>query len=526
MSSRKTISRFMLVGAMMACLVPVSFPAFGAGPKGTVYQFVVPKQINLVSDPTYYCWLPEAVGTVRCIIVHQHGCSREERDPYKMPEDVQWKTLAKKWHAAFIAPKLVTGTNCANWNDPANGSENTFLAALDTLARRTGHAEIVTVPWAIWGHSGGSMWTTSMLGKYPGRFAVAVAQSCGSDISSVPAALKVPVLHHNGKSDLCYNDALFENGRKKGALWAHAVNPFVTWVYNPGNDPLTMMGHAPKDLRMIAIDWIDICLSMRLPDQAGSSLLRDMDTTNAWLGDTATRAIASAATFAGNKLSACWFPNQYFAIKWQEYMATSSIKDSTPPPAPYNLTGVFAGKKLTIKWDADADLETGIKTFIVYRNNAPYDTLTYPNAPQSHFTLEKGFQRWNDGDEPIPSPAPDMTFTDSSVNDTGTYAYQVACVNWLDGVGPQSGPFVLKRGQVTAVRAQPSTGHVVSHASLLLRTSIGKGMLNLSPGNFCIYDTRGRLLASVNAGNEGAVDIRRLLGNKVENVLIVKTRAR
>ncbi len=107
----KTSRSFLFSGipAIMICsiIVPVSFPAFGAGPKGTVYQFIVPKQGSMDSNATYYCWLPESVGTVRCIIVHQHGCSREERDPYKMPDDVQWKTLAKKWHAAFIAPKLL-----------------------------------------------------------------------------------------------------------------------------------------------------------------------------------------------------------------------------------------------------------------------------------------------------------------------------------------------------------------------------------------------------------------------------------
>ena len=525
MNPRILFSWSMLVGATIVSIMPILFPAFGAGPKGTVYQFIVPKQGTMDSNATYYCWIPDSVGTVRCIIVHQHGCSREERDPYKMPEDVQWKTLAKKWHAAFIAPKLVTGSDCGNWNDPANGSGNTFLAALDTLARRTGHPEIATVPWALWGHSGGSMWSTSMLGKYPDRIAVVVAQACGRDVSNVDAALKVPVLHHNGESDLCYNDSYFANGRKRGALWAHAINPFVTWVYNPSNDPLTMMGHAPKDLRMIAIDWIDICLSMRLPEQAGSSQLRDMDTTNAWLGDTATRAIASAATYTGNKLIACWFPNEYFAIKWQEYMATSSIKDSTPPPAPYNVTGSFSGRHITLNWDADADLETGIKTFIIYRNGAVYDTLQYPNMPLSHFTLEKGFQRWNDGDEPIPSPAPDMTYSDSFVSDTGTYVYQVACVNWLGGTGPKSGSLALKRGQVTTVLTTQSTG-LPAHQTQFLCRNAGNGKLQLSTGIIDIYDLHGRLLKTVDVRSGGAMEARQLLGANADNVLVVRNHVR
>jgi hypothetical protein len=297
----------------------------------------------------------------------------------------------------------------------------------------------------------------------------------------------------------------------------------VTWIYNPNNQPATMMGHAPKDLRMIAIDWIDICLAARLPDQAGAAQLKDMDTTNAWLGDTATRAIASAATYTGNKLIACWFPNQYFAIKWQEYMLTSSIKDSTPPPAPRNLSGTFAANRITLNWDCDADLETGIKTFIIYRNGNPYDTCQYPNMPQTHFTMEKGFQRWNDGDQTAPSAAPAMTFIDPAASDTGTYVYQVACVNWLGGTGPKSGPLALKRGQVTGVKAISST---VPGKSLpaTIHLNIGASHLALVPGIVDIFDIRGRLLKSVDVRSGSTMDVRQLFGANTDNVLVVRNR--
>ncbi len=495
--------------------------AFGGGPQGAVYQFTVPKQGSMVANPTYYCWIPESVMTLRCVIVHQHGCTREG-DASQMMGDLQWLTLAKKWHAAFIAPSLTTGSDCNNWDQMANGSGNTFLAALDTLAKRSGHAEISTIPWALWGHSGGSMWATAMLGKYPQKIAVVVAQACGTDVSNVDAALTVPVLHHNGKFDLCYNDSYFANGRKRGALWAHAINPDVAWIYNPNNDPMTMMGHAPKDLRMIAIDWIDICLTARLPDQAGSSQLKDMDTSNAWLGDTATRNIAPASNFSGNKLSACWFPNAYMAQRWHEYMLTSQINDSTPPPTPYNLTGAYSGRRIVLKWDADADLETGIKTFVIYRNNIPYDTCKYPNMPPTHFTLEKGFQRWNDGDQPVPNPAPAMTYTDSAANDTGTYVYQIANVNWLNGVSPKSASLTLSRGLVGVMSGK--TASSIQRPSSIIRLDAGFGYVKLYPGITDVYDVRGRLLLSIFMQNEGTKNIGQFMRAKEANVLIIKPR--
>jgi poly(3-hydroxybutyrate) depolymerase len=453
--------------ALAALLGVLCLPASGAGPKGTTHVFVIPKQNKLYADPTYYCWVPDSLKAARAVIVHHHGCTREG-DAQMMMNDVQWKTFAKKWDAVFIAPKMISGppgkanaTTCQNFYVPENGSDNTFLAALDSLAARTGHPEIRTAPWALWGHSAGSFWSTGMLRLHPDRIAGVVAQSCGFDVSQAAGVLKVPVLHHNGKQDLCYNDTLWSKGRARGGLWAHAVNPFVTWAYNPNKNAAPMMGHAPGNMREIAIPWLDIVLSERLP-APGQASLRDMDTAAAWLGDAASGAILPSGEFAGNKAKASWFPNRHFAEKWKEYMAAGSIRDTLPPPMPYRLTGTYSGQRLRLDWDADADLETGIKTFVIYRDGNPYDTLEFPSAPANYFTLEKGFQRWNDGDQPIPSVPPAMTYTDAAVSGSGTYVYQVGTVNWSGLAGPKSPALLLKNGQTTAIardRAQaPAPG--------------------------------------------------------------------
>jgi len=522
------ISTALFAGMMFCAIMAFSFPAFGSGPKGMVYNIVVPKQINLLYDPTYHCWVPDSVGTVRCIIVHQHGCTREGDGP-QMTNDVQWLTLAKKWHAAFIAPSLITGapgsgsSTCNNWDDMNNGSGNTYLAALDSLALRSNHPEIRTVPWALWGHSGGAFWVTAMTAKYPARIAATIAQSGSSSMSTVAAALKVPVLHHNGNPDLLNNSAEYDNGRNKGALWAYAINPKVTWVSNPNAQPPSMMGHAPRDLRMIAIPWLDACLTSRLPDQAGASALKDMDTTNAWLGDTITKVIAPAAGYTGNKLRTGWFPNQYLAGLWKQYQAEGTILDSTPPPAPVNLTGTYSNRQIKLNWDCDADLESGIKTFIIYRNDKAFDTLKYTTV--TLFTLEKGFQRWQDGDQPDPSPAPAMTYTDNSVTDTGTYRYQISSVNWSSLAGPKSVALGLNRGQVTGSNTPP----MVSQASRMTHSVcrlVGNGRIALSEGTVDIYDLRGRVLKTVEIRTAGMVDVKALLGFTAEKVLMMKSRTR
>jgi hypothetical protein len=506
------------LGGLPGSIIVLCFSlALGAGPKGTTYQFVVPKQGVMIGDARYYCWIPDGVQTLRSIVVHQHGCTTEGSAP-PMVNDVQWLTLAKKWNSAFIAPMLVTGPNgtpdCNNWYIVNNGSGNCFIAMLDTFARRSGHTEIRTIPWALWGHSGGSIWVTGMTGKYPDRVAVTVAQACATEISNVAAALKVPILHHNGKLDICYNTTYFANGRRLGAYWAHAINP---------NAPSTGDGHMVHDMRLLAIPWMDICMSMRLPAQAGSSTLRDMDTSNVWLGDTGTKVIASAATFSGNKLAACWFPNQVLAKKWKEYMATGALKDSTPPPAPYNLTGTLATPRFTIKWDCDADLEGGIKTFTVYRNNVLYRTLRYTTT--STYSSIPGFQRWNECDQPNPSPAPEMTFTDSTVNNTGTFVYQLCCVNWSDVEGARSAPITLQAGQVTGIKVHNVADKIFHNTKSVFRYA-GKGRVALDAGIVDIYDINGRRLKSIELSAAQAVDIAGALGGSLQKVVVVKNRTR
>jgi hypothetical protein len=410
------------------------------GTDGTIIQFTIAKKGEMIDNAMCYAWIPDDVGTIRTIIVHQHGCTREG-DAKKMMYDVQWRELARKWHAVLMAPMFISGPTqkiCANWYNPANGSGPVFLEMLDTLALKAGHPEIKTVPWSLWGHSGGSMWVTSMTGKYPERVAVAVAEACGYDISNVAAALKVPMLHHNGIQDICYmNAGIVERGRKKGALWAHAINPVVESAMN---------GHQNHDLRFLAIPWMDACMALRLPEKAGDVQLREIDTAKSWLADTASKVIYPAVSYKGNKTAAFWFPNQLIAEKWVEYMKTGEVTDKTPPPAPYGLTATYVDNKLTLKWNAPADLESGLKTFIIYRDGKELQTLQY--TTKTSYSKETGYQRWNGGDNPAPTPAPGMAFTDTNADGNSTHTYQVSSINWSGLLSQKSEKLIFKNGMV------------------------------------------------------------------------------
>ena len=157
---------------------------------------------------------------------------------------------------------------------------------------------------------------------------------------------------------------------------------------------------------------------MRLPLNAGGATLRNMDTTKAWLGDTAKRIVAPVAAFKGDKYAACWFPNQTLAEKWVEYMATGTVTDKTPPPAPHDLSATYADHRVTLKWKASPDLESGLKTFIIYRDGQELQTQNY--TTRKRIRQKPGYQVWNNGDNPAPIPAPEMVFTDVNMDGQST----------------------------------------------------------------------------------------------------------
>ena len=89
-------------------LVPPGMARSEPGPKGTVYELTIPKQGIMISDGVFECWVPDGAETIRCVIVHLHGCTRE-RDAKPLMSDLQWKTLAKKLACGLHVPELQHG---------------------------------------------------------------------------------------------------------------------------------------------------------------------------------------------------------------------------------------------------------------------------------------------------------------------------------------------------------------------------------------------------------------------------------
>ena len=153
-------------------------PSSGAG---RYLQIVYPPSTatgELQLGVTYTLWIPDGIQTVRAVIVHQHGASIPAAQAGATSAyDLHWQALAKKWDCALLGPSYrvlndaidLTPGGAELWFDPRQGSDRVFLRALDEFAAKSGHAEIASVPWCLWGHSGGGIWANVMSMLHPDR---------------------------------------------------------------------------------------------------------------------------------------------------------------------------------------------------------------------------------------------------------------------------------------------------------------------------------------------------------------------
>jgi pimeloyl-ACP methyl ester carboxylesterase len=427
-----------------------SSPLFAQQPPYDVFPDAAPPYYRVRYEPStqpgelifgvnYTIWIPPGVETLRGVVVHQHGCGEGScKSGLTGAFDLHWQALAKKHDCALLAPSYEQpqAADCQMWCDPRNGSSDAFQKGLKDLGKQSGHPELATVPWALWGHSGGGHWAGGMVMLHPERVAAAWLRSgvplfeANPDRPSIKAhtlpeaALGVPLMCNPGTKE----GVTVKDGRFAG-VWP-ANEKFFNTVRGKGGlvgvavDPLT--AHECGNQRYLAIRWLDECLRLRLPNAAGEPL-KPMPTKGAWLapitGDTAQPA--AKADGEANKLG--WLPNESVARLWEQYVKDSAVVDTTPPPAPTNVR--VEGNRLI--WQAEADLESGLASFLIERDGQPLAEL----AGRNPFGRPL-FQNLQYSDTPA-LPLIPMHYVDETAEPGKTHTYRVIAVNT---VGLKSAP--------------------------------------------------------------------------------------
>ena len=146
-----------------------------------------------------------------------------------------------------------------------------------------------------------------------------------------------------------------------------------------------------------------------------------MPTKDAYLAEPTGVEAISAAKFAGDPRKADWLPNESIAQAWTQYVKDTAIDDKSPPPAPTNVR--LRGYELT--WDAEADLESGLASFLIERDRK----LLAAVPEKSNNTFGRTvFQNLQYSDTPT-QPLISLRFTDSTAKPGDKHTYRVIALN-------------------------------------------------------------------------------------------------
>jgi hypothetical protein len=405
---------------------------------------------EMILGVTYTLWIPDGVKTFRGVIVHQHGAGlTASKEGSTAAYDLQWQALAKKWDCALLGPCYhvlndgdMGAAGSEFWFDPRRGSAKTFLKCLDDFAAKSGHPELAKVPWALWGHSAGAGWADLMATLYPERIVGVYYRSGCVLVWTGPTHSEYPPVPIPANAT-CYGVPRMCTG---GATekWLQPLYQTTFQEYRSNGGPIgcayePRSGHECAFSRYFAIPFLDACLAMRLPDKGSKDqTLKPVDRSKAWLVAPGGDTPVPAADYKGKIEEAWWLPNEAVAKDWVEYTKTASVSDTTPPPAPFDLKVTPKGDQGTeITWDAEADLESGIRQFIILRDGKEFARV--PETPKGKYGRPL-FQSMTYHDTPI-QPMPQMAYVDATAKAGDNHTYAVVTIN---SVGLESKPSGVK----------------------------------------------------------------------------------
>lgn len=354
-------------------------------------------------------FLPGGVKVLRGILVHAAH--------YKMSPTDRWAETCRTLGFAHAALNI----NLKETNRPAK-LRKALDEGLKESAPKSGHPELLNLPFAGVGHSAGGM-VSSVLLRTPER-TLTTCVSCGwiadpakltPEAATVPHAFTLGAIPDDFKM-LPGIEASFVPARKQGRPWGLAVQ----WgcAHDWGNSAA------------LFVPWIVAVSEMRIPKDwdplAGPPKLKDVRQEDGWLGDRSTvdgsfATIASWADYKGDKALATWLASRYVAFVWRAMMskdspvvleaaaADGSAKVSTSDPKADHTMMLDPGTDLLLT--ASVREGFGIKTVLFFDGDrllgeatkAPWQ-WTWKRATQGPHAV---YAQWTvaDGKQGVSSPA-------------------------------------------------------------------------------------------------------------------------
>jgi poly(3-hydroxybutyrate) depolymerase len=252
-------------------------------------------------------WAPPDAAPLQAILVLVPGSNGDGR---AAADDSVWQSFAKSHHVALIACHFKDKAHPQNFIEAyvnvSQGSGQALLDAVNTFAARSGHQELTTAPFLMWGMSAGGQFNYEFTAWKPERVAAFVVNKGGIYFSALlsPEARAVPGILFIGGKDLESRiwtiSGLFAVNRRGGALWSLTNEPGA--------------GHVVGQSRDMALAFYDDILPMRV---GPNGALKRVAENAGYTGDLKTKTYTAIGEGKPSTEPNSWFPTERIAKAWQ-----------------------------------------------------------------------------------------------------------------------------------------------------------------------------------------------------------------
>jgi len=235
-----------------------------------------------------------------------------------MAQDTVWQDFAPKNKLAIVACRFTDRPHDQGFFEDyiavSKGSGEALLAALEHFAERSGHREVASAPFLMWGMSAGGQFNWEFVAWKPERVIGFVVNKGGVYYSALlsKASRQVPGILFTGGKDLEFRtntiNGLFAVNRRGSALWALAEEPSAAHVVGKS-----------RDVSMILFEDL---LALRL---SPSGTLQPLEEKTGFLGDLKAKTFAPLGDGKVPNYPTAWLPTERVAKAWQAMVTEQPI---------------------------------------------------------------------------------------------------------------------------------------------------------------------------------------------------------